>query len=37
MLQNNGAPSPIKEGISKEDAEAIKAKLVEAGATVDVK
>lgn len=31
------APSPIKEGISKEDAEAIKAKLVEAGATVDVK
>ncbi|MDW7674213.1 MAG: 50S ribosomal protein L7/L12 [Bacillota bacterium] len=33
----DGAPKPIKEKISKEDAEAIKAKLVEAGATVEVK
>ncbi|MFZ5600758.1 MAG: 50S ribosomal protein L7/L12 [Bacillota bacterium] len=33
----DGAPKPIKEKTSKEDAEAIKAKLVEAGATVDIK
>lgn len=33
----DGAPKPLKEGISKEDAEAIKAKLEEAGATVEVK
>lgn len=33
----DGAPKPIKEGTSKEDAEAIKAKLVEAGAEVEVK
>lgn len=32
-----GAPKPIKEGTSKEDATALKAKLEEAGATVDVK
>lgn len=31
------APKPIKEGTTKEDAAAIKAKLEEAGATVDVK
>jgi large subunit ribosomal protein L7/L12 len=31
-----GAPKPIKEGVSKEEADAAKAKLVEAGATVDV-
>ena len=31
------APKPIKEKVSKEEAEAIKAKLVEAGAEVDVK
>ena len=31
------APKPIKEGISAEDAEAAKAKLVEAGAEVEVK
>jgi large subunit ribosomal protein L7/L12 len=31
-----GAPKPIKEGVSKEDAEAAKAKMTEAGATVDV-
>jgi large subunit ribosomal protein L7/L12 len=30
------APTNVKEGLSKEDAEAAKAKLVEAGATVDV-
>jgi len=33
----DGAPKPIKEKISKADAEAVKAKLVEAGATVEVK
>lgn len=31
------APKPIKEGVSKEEADAAKAKLTEAGATVDVK
>jgi len=31
------APTTIKEGISKEDAEALKAQLEEAGATVEVK
>jgi large subunit ribosomal protein L7/L12 len=32
-----GAPQPIKESTSKEDAASLKAKLEEAGATVDVK
>ena len=32
-----GAPKTVKEGASKEDAEAIKAKLTEAGAEVEVK
>lgn len=32
-----GAPKAVKEGISKEEAEAAKAKLVEAGATAEVK
>ena len=32
-----GAPKAVKEGASKEEAEQIKAKLEEAGATVDVK
>ncbi len=32
-----GAPKPLKENTSKEDAEAIKAKLEEAGATVEIK
>ncbi|HMO56937.1 MAG TPA: 50S ribosomal protein L7/L12 [Roseiflexaceae bacterium] len=31
------APKPIKEGVGKEEAEAAKAKLVEAGASVDIK
>ncbi|MEQ9379924.1 MAG: 50S ribosomal protein L7/L12 [Pirellulales bacterium] len=31
------APSPIKEGISKEDAEKLKTELEEAGATVSIK
>ncbi len=31
------APSKVKEGISKEEAESIKAKLVEAGAEVEIK
>jgi large subunit ribosomal protein L7/L12 len=33
----DGAPAAIKEKVSKEDAEAIQAKLTEAGATVEVK
>jgi large subunit ribosomal protein L7/L12 len=33
----DGAPTAIKEGISKEDAEAAKAKLEEVGASVEVK
>ena len=33
----DGAPSPIKENISSDEAEEIKKKLVEAGATVEIK
>ena len=33
----DGAPAPVKEGASKEDAEPLKAKLEEAGATVELK
>ena len=33
----DGAPKPVKEKVSKADADAIKAKLVDAGATVEVK
>ncbi|WP_019123550.1 50S ribosomal protein L7/L12 [Brevibacillus massiliensis] len=33
----DNAPKPIKEGVSKDEAEAIKAKLEEAGATVELK
>src|SRR5215470_3147647 len=33
----DGAPKTVKEGVSKADAEAIKKKLAEAGAKVDVK
>lgn len=32
-----GAPKPIKEGVTKEEAEAIKKKFEEAGATVEIK
>ena len=32
-----GCPKPVKEGVSKEEAEKIKAALVEAGATVEIK
>ena len=32
----DGAPKPIKEGVSKDEAESIKAKLVEAGAEVEL-
>ena len=32
-----GAPKTLKEGASKEDAESIKKKLTEAGATVEIK
>jgi large subunit ribosomal protein L7/L12 len=32
-----GAPKPVKEGVTKEDAENMKKKLTEAGATVEVK
>jgi large subunit ribosomal protein L7/L12 len=33
----DGAPKPVKEGVSKEEAETLKAKLTEAGAEVEVK
>jgi len=33
----DGAPKPVKEGVSKEDAAAIQKQLVEAGATCEVK
>lgn len=33
----DGAPKPVKEGVSKEEAESIKAKLEEQGATVEIK
>ncbi|MCI1944678.1 50S ribosomal protein L7/L12 [Clostridium luticellarii] len=33
----DGAPKPIKEGVSKEDADALKAKFEEIGAEVEVK
>ena len=32
-----GAPKPVKEGVTKEEAEAIKKKFEEAGATVEIK
>jgi large subunit ribosomal protein L7/L12 len=32
-----GAPKPVKEGVSKEEAEAIKKKFEEAGASVEIK
>jgi large subunit ribosomal protein L7/L12 len=33
----DNAPNPIKEGVNKEEADSIKAKLEEAGATVEIK
>ena len=33
----DGAPKPVKEGVSKEDAESLKKQLEEAGAEVEVK
>lgn len=33
----DGAPKTLKEGVSKDDAEAIKTKLAEVGATVEIK
>ncbi len=33
----DNAPSPIKEGVSKDEAEALKAQLEEAGAEVELK
>ena len=33
----DAAPAPVKEGVSKEEAESIKAQLVEAGAEVELK
>lgn len=33
----DGAPKPVKEGIPKEEAESVKAKLQEVGATVEIK
>jgi large subunit ribosomal protein L7/L12 len=33
----DSAPSPVKEGVTKEEAETLKAKLEEQGATVEIK
>ena len=33
----DGAPKPVKEGVNKADAEALKKKLEEAGAKVEIK
>jgi large subunit ribosomal protein L7/L12 len=33
----DGAPKPVKEGVSKEEAETIKKKFVDAGASIEVK
>ncbi len=33
----DGAPKPVKEGVNKEEAETIRKKFVDAGATVEVK
>ncbi|HAE35145.1 MAG: 50S ribosomal protein L7/L12 [Chitinophagales bacterium] len=33
----DGAPKPVKEGVSKDEAESLKAALVEAGAEVEIK
>jgi large subunit ribosomal protein L7/L12 len=33
----DGAPKPVKEGVSKEEAESLKSQLTEAGAEVEVK
>ncbi|GMT47825.1 MAG: 50S ribosomal protein L7/L12 [bacterium] len=33
----DSAPAPVKEGVSKDEAEAVKAKLEEQGATVEIK
>jgi large subunit ribosomal protein L7/L12 len=33
----DGAPKPVREGVSKEEAEAARAKLADAGASVEVK
>jgi len=33
----DGAPKPVKEGVSKDEAEAIRKKFTDAGATVEVK
>lgn len=33
----DNAPKPVKEGVSKEEAEELKAKLEEVGATVELK
>ena len=33
----DGAPKPVKEGVNKDEAEAIKKKFTDAGATVEVK
>jgi large subunit ribosomal protein L7/L12 len=33
----DGAPKPVKEGVSKEEAETLKKKFTDAGATVEVK
>jgi large subunit ribosomal protein L7/L12 len=32
----DGAPKPVKEGVTKDEAESLKAKLTEAGAEVEI-
>ena len=33
----DGAPSPVKEGVAKDEADQVKAQLEEAGASVELK
>jgi len=33
----DGAPAPVKEGVAKDEAEALKSQLEEAGAVVEIK
>ncbi len=33
----DGAPQPVKEGVNQEEADAVKAQLEEAGASVELK
>jgi len=37
LIVVDGAPAPLKEGVEKAEAEALKAQLEEAGASVEIK